>query len=104
MDLNADLGEGFARWTLGDDEAVLDVVTSANVACGFHAGDRPTLRLTRAGAAARGAALGAQVSSRALVGFGRRFMAVPPAELRDDVLYQLAALAGFARIAGSAVT
>src|SRR3954471_3690100 len=104
VDLNADVGESFGRWTLGDDAAVLAVVTSANVACGFHAGDPPTLRRTCELAAAGGVALGAQVSYRDLVGFGRRFMAVPPAELRDDVLYQLAALAGFARIAGSAVT
>jgi UPF0271 protein len=104
VDLNADVGESFGRWTLGDDDAVLGVVTSANVACGFHAGDPPTLRRTCELAAARGVAIGAQVAYRDLAGFGRRFMAVPPAELRDDVLYQLAALAGFARVAGSAVT
>jgi UPF0271 protein len=104
VDLNADVGESFGRWTLGDDAAVLAAVTSANVACGFHAGDPPTLRRTCELAAARGVALGAQVSYRDLAGFGRRFMAVPPAELRDDVLYQLGALAGFARVAGTAVT
>jgi UPF0271 protein len=104
VDLNADVGESFGRWTLGDDAAVLAVVTSANVACGFHAGDPPTLRRTCELAAAGGVALGAQVSYRDLAGFGRRFMAVPPAELRDDVLYQLGALAGFARAAGTAVT
>lgn len=104
VDLNADVGESFGRWTLGDDAAVLAAVTSANVACGFHAGDPPTLRRTCELAAARGVALGAQVSYRDLAGFGRRFMAIPPAELRDDVLYQLGALAGFARVAGTAVT
>jgi UPF0271 protein len=104
VDLNADVGESFGRWTLGDDAAVLAAVTSANVACGFHAGDPPTLRRTCELAADRGVALGAQVSYRDLAGFGRRFMAVPPAELRDDVLYQLGALAGFARAAGTAVT
>jgi UPF0271 protein len=104
VDLNADVGESFGRWTLGDDAAVLAAVTSANVACGFHAGDPPTLRRTCELAAAGGVALGAQVSYRDLAGFGRRFMAVPPAELRDDVLYQLGALAGFARAAGTAVT
>jgi len=104
VDLNADVGESFGRWVLGDDEAVLDVVTSANVACGFHAGDPATLRRTCELAADRGVAVGAQVSYRDLAGFGRRFMAVPPAELRDEVLYQLGALAAFARAAGTAVT
>jgi UPF0271 protein len=104
VDLNADVGESFGRWALGDDEAVLDVVTSANVACGFHAGDPATLRRTCELAAARGVAVGAQVSYRDLAGFGRRYMAVPPAELRDEVLYQLGALAAFARAAGTAVT
>jgi UPF0271 protein len=104
VDLNADVGESFGRWTLGDDAAVLDVVTSANVACGFHAGDPGTLRRTCELAAARGVAVGAQVSYRDLAGFGRRYMAVPPAELRDEVLYQLGALAGFAQAAGTAVT
>ena len=79
-------------------------MTSANVACGFHAGDPATLRRTCELAAARGVAVGAQVSYRDLAGFGRRFMAVPPAELRDEVLYQLGALAAFARAAGTAVT
>ena len=104
VDLNADVGESFGRWALGDDEAVLEVVTSANVACGFHAGDPVTLRRTCELAAARGVAVGAQVSYRDLAGFGRRYIAVPPAELRDEVLYQLGALAAFARAAGTAVT
>jgi 5-oxoprolinase (ATP-hydrolysing) subunit A len=104
IDLNADLGEGFGVWRLGDDDALLDVVTSANVACGFHAGDPATMRRVCARAAARGVAVGAQVSYRDLAGFGRRFMDVAPAELTDDVLYQLAALDGIARVAGTRVS
>jgi len=95
IDLNADLGEGFGRWTLGDDEALLDIVTSANVACGFHAGDPSTMRSVCTTAAARGVAIGAQVSYRDLAGFGRRRIDVDPAELRDEVLYQIGALAAF---------
>ncbi|MDT4981896.1 MAG: 5-oxoprolinase (ATP-hydrolyzing) subunit, partial [Pseudonocardiales bacterium] len=74
IDLNADLGEGFGAWRLGDDEALLDVVTSANVACGFHAGDPVTMQRVCAGAAERGVAVGAQVGYRDLAGFGRRRM------------------------------
>jgi len=103
VDLNSDLGESFGRWRLGDDEAMLDLVTSANVACGFHAGDPPTLRRACAGAVSRGVRIGAQVGYRDLAGFGRRFIAVPPAELADDVVYQLGALDGFARLAGDRV-
>ena len=101
IDLNADLGEGFGVWRLGDDDALLDVVTSANVACGFHAGDPSTMRRVCARAVAAGVAVGAQVSYRDLAGFGRRFIDVAPAELADDVLYQLAALDGIARASGS---
>jgi UPF0271 protein len=104
IDLNADLGEGFGVWRLGDDEALLGVVTSANVACGFHAGDPSTMRRVCTGAAAAGVAIGAQVSYRDLAGFGRRFIDVAPAELAADVLYQLAALDGIARTAGSRVS
>lgn len=103
IDLNSDLGEGFGVWRLGDDEALLAVVSSANVACGFHAGDPPTLRAVTARAASLGVAVGAQVSYRDLAGFGRRRMDVAPAELTDDVLYQLAALDGFCRVAGDRV-
>src|SRR5688500_1749433 len=78
IDLNADLGEGFGVWRLGDDDALLDLVTSANVACGFHAGDPATMRRVTARAAARGVAVGAQVSYRDLAGFGRRFIDVEP--------------------------
>ncbi len=103
IDLNADLGESFGSWTLGDDDAMLDVVTSANVACGFHAGDPTALRHSCEGAAARGVAIGAQVGYRDLAGFGRRFIDIAPAELTDDVLYQIGALEAFAKVAGTRV-
>jgi UPF0271 protein len=103
IDLNSDLGEGFGVWTLGDDDALLEIVTSANVACGFHAGDPAIMRRTCATAVRRGVAIGAQVSYRDLAGFGRRKIDVPRAELTDDVLYQLGALDGFARVAGDRV-
>ena len=104
IDLNADVGESFGRWRLGDDEALLDVVTSANVACGFHAGDPATLVATCRAATVRGVAIGAQVGYRDLAGFGRRFVDVSAEDLYADVLYQLAALDGIARTVGSAVT
>ena len=103
MDLNSDLGEGYGHWTLGDDDALLEVVTSANVACGFHAGDPATIDRTVRTAVERGVAIGAQVSYPDLVGFGRRDMDVPPDDLTADVLYQLGALDAFARAAGSRV-
>ncbi|EIE97986.1 LamB/YcsF family protein [Saccharomonospora glauca] len=103
IDLNSDLGEGFGAWPLGDDEALLDVVTSANVACGFHAGDPSVLRRVTERAAERGVAIGAQVGYRDLAGFGRRFIDMDPHDLANDVIYQIGALDGFARIAGSAV-
>jgi 5-oxoprolinase (ATP-hydrolysing) subunit A len=103
IDLNADLGEGFGRWTLTDDAALLDVVTSANVACGFHAGDAATMRRVAELAAERGVAVGAHVAYRDLEGFGRRAIAVPPDELAADVLYQLGALDACCRAAGTRV-
>ncbi|MFJ6215921.1 LamB/YcsF family protein [Streptomyces sp. NPDC092296] len=103
IDLNADLGEGFGRWTLTDDQALLSVVTSANVACGFHAGDPTTMRRVCGWAAERGVRIGAQVSYRDLAGFGRRAMDVPPEELADEVAYQIGALEVFARAAGAGV-
>ena len=103
MDLNSDLGEGYGRWALGDDAALLEVVTSANVACGFHAGDPATIDRTVRTAVERGVAVGAQVSYPDLVGFGRREIDVPPDELTADVLYQLGALEAFAKAAGSRV-
>jgi UPF0271 protein len=103
LDLNSDLGESFGRWTLGDDEAMLGLVTSANVACGFHAGDPSTLRRTVSDAAVNGVVVGAQVAYADLAGFGRRFIDVPPADLTADVLYQLGGLEAMCRVAGTAV-
>jgi len=103
LDLNSDLGESFGRWELGDDEAMLALVTSANVACGFHAGDPTTLRRTCVGAVEHGVVVGAQVGYRDLAGFGRRFVDVAPNELADDVVYQIGALDGMCRVAGTAV-
>jgi 5-oxoprolinase (ATP-hydrolysing) subunit A len=103
VDLNSDLGEGFGRWRLGDDNALLEVVTSANVACGYHAGDASIMRRVCAAAVQRGVAIGAQVGYRDLPGFGRRFIDIEPQALTDDVIYQIAALDGFARIAGDRV-
>jgi UPF0271 protein len=103
IDLNADLGEGFGRWSLGDDDALLGIVTSANVACGFHAGDPSIMRRVCDRAATAGVTIGAQVGYRDLPGFGRRFIDVEPAQLTDEVIYQIAALDGFARVAGTRV-
>lgn len=103
VDLNSDLGEGFGIWRLGDDEALLEIVTSANVACGFHAGDPDTLRRVCAKAAERGVVIGAQVSYRDLAGFGRRAIDVPAATLTNEVIYQIGALDAFATIAGTRV-
>jgi UPF0271 protein len=103
VDLNSDLGEGFGIWTLGDDQALLGVVTSANVACGFHAGDPDILRRVCAQAAEREVVIGAQVGYRDLAGFGRRAIDVNPGTLTNDVIYQIGALDGFARVAGTRV-
>jgi UPF0271 protein len=103
VDLNADLGEGFGSWRLGDDDALLAVVTSANVACGFHAGDPSIMRRVCAVAVERGVRIGAQVGYRDLAGFGRRAIEYDPADLAADVLYQIGALDGFARAAGDRV-
>ncbi len=103
IDLNSDLGEGFGIWRLGDDEALLGIVTSANVACGFHAGDPSTMRRVCRRAAEAGVAVGAQVSYRDLAGFGRRFIDADPSELADEVLYQIGALDACARAAGTSV-
>ena len=102
IDLNADLGEGFGVWRLGDDNAMLGIVTSANVACGFHAGDPTGLLSVCRLAAERGVRIGAQVSYRDLAGFGRRFIDVTPEDLLADVVYQIGALHGLAQAAGSA--
>jgi UPF0271 protein len=103
IDLNSDLGEGVGIRRLGDDEAMLELITSANVACGFHAGDPSTLRRVCRAAADRGVSIGAQVSYPDLVAFGRRSIDIDPADLRDAVLYQLGALDGFAQVAGTGV-
>lgn len=99
VDLNADLGEG-----VGDDEAMLELVTSANVACGFHAGTPSELLATCRAAAAAGARVGAQVSYPDRAGFGRRFMDLSPADLAADVVYQTGALRAIAATAGTSVT
>jgi UPF0271 protein len=103
IDLNADLGESFGRWRLGDDAALLAVVTSANVACGGHAGDPVTMRQVCERAVARGVRIGAQVGYHDLAGFGRRYIAYRPDELTAEVIYQIGALDGFARVAGDRV-
>ena len=103
MDVNSDLGESYGVWQLGDDDAMLDIVTSANVACGFHAGDPSVLRAACSLAAERSVAIGAQVSFPDLLGFGRRHLAMSPRELRDAVLYQLGALDAFAQVGGSQI-
>jgi UPF0271 protein len=101
VDLNADLGESYGSWRMGDDEALLDVVTSANVACGFHAGDPVTMLRTCRAAAARGVVVGAHPSYPDLVGFGRRRMELSDDELSAAVLYQLGALDACCRAAGT---
>jgi UPF0271 protein len=103
IDLNADLAEGFGVWELGDDDAMLDVVTSANLACGFHAGNPVGLARTCRAAVARGVRIGAQVGYFDLAGFGRRRIDVEPAELTADVIYQIGALQALARAAGTAL-
>ena len=101
VDLNADLAEGFGIWELGDDDALLDIVTSANLACGFHAGNPVGLARTCRSAAERGVRIGAQVGYFDLAGFGRRRIEVAPDELSADVIYQIGALQALARAAGT---
>jgi UPF0271 protein len=103
IDLNADVGEGFGRWSLGDDEALLAVVSSANVACGFHAGDPAIMRRTCAIAVELGVRIGAHVGYRDLAGFGRRAIDVEPDVLGDEIAYQLGGLAACAGRAGAEV-
>lgn len=104
IDLNADLGEGFGVWRLGDDDAMLGIVTSANVACGFHAGDPAGLLRVCRSAAERGVRIGAQVSYRDLAGFGRRFIDVAAEDLLADVVYQIGALSALAQSVGTTVS
>lgn len=104
IDLNSDLGESFGPWKMGDDEAMLGIVTSANVACGFHAGDPAGILRTLRGAKANKVAVGAHVGYRDLAGFGRRNMDPASDELIGDVIYQIGALKGLAAAAGVRVT
>ncbi len=104
IDLNSDLGESFGPWKMGDDDALIEVVTSTNVACGFHAGDPAGILRTLRSAAARGVAIGAHVGYRDLVGFGRRNMDPTSEELIGDVVYQIGALKGLAQAAGTRVS
>lgn len=103
IDLNSDLGESFGAWTMGDDAAILKLVSSANVACGFHAGSPASLLSTLHAAKQQGVTIGAHVSYPDLVGFGRRNMDVASDELRADVIYQIGALQGLARAVGTEV-
>jgi 5-oxoprolinase (ATP-hydrolysing) subunit A len=100
IDLNSDLGESFGPWPMGQDAALMDSISSANVACGFHAGDPGAMRATIALAREKGVAIGAHPGFQDLVGFGRREMKASPAEVEDLVLYQVAALAGMAAAQG----
>jgi 5-oxoprolinase (ATP-hydrolysing) subunit A len=100
LDLNCDMGEGFGAWKMGEDDALLDHVTSANIACGFHAGDPGTIHRVVKMAIEKGVAVGAHPSLPDLQGFGRRRMSVSAEEVYDMVLYQIGALAGFAQACG----
>ncbi|MEK4033090.1 5-oxoprolinase subunit PxpA [Methylocystis sp. IM3] len=100
IDLNADLGEGFGPWRMGDDAAMLSIVTSANVACGFHAGDPDIMAKTFALACEKGVAVGAHVAFPDLVGFGRRPLPMTAAEIERAVAYQIGAAMGLAALAG----
>lgn len=104
IDLNADLGEGFGPWPMGDDDALLGLVSSANIACGFHAGDPVIMRRTVELAMARGVDIGAHVGFPDRQGFGRRPMQIEAEELAAMVVYQLGALAGIARSVGARMT
>jgi len=103
IDLNSDVGESYGRWTLGDDAAMFRSVSSANVACGFHAGDPGVIRKTCREAVAAGVRIGAHVGYRDLAGFGRRFVDIEPNELADDVVYQIGALQALAAVEGGKV-
>lgn len=100
MDLNADLGESFGRWTLGDDAALIRHITSANVACGFHAGDPVVMERTVRACREAGVAVGAQPGYPDLQGFGRRSLPLSPDEIESTVRYQIGALEAFCRAAG----
>ncbi|ATG50761.1 hypothetical protein CFK38_03905 [Brachybacterium vulturis] len=103
LDLNADLGEGYGDWSMGDDTAMLEVVTTANIACGGHAGDGRTMRAASRAAAAHGVTITAHVAYPDLGGFGRRFLDIAPADLTDQVVVQVGALQAMARAEGAQV-
>ena len=103
VDLNADIGESFGRSELPGEDDLLSLITSANVACGFHAGDPMVMQRTVSAAAGRGVTVGAHPGYRDLIGFGRRELAASPAEIASDVVYQVGALDGFCRTAGTRV-
>ncbi len=104
VDLNSDSGEAFGSWSMGDDATMMSLVSSANIACGFHASDPLTMRNTCALAARNNVRIGAHVSYPDLVGFGRRFIDMAPAELTNAVLFQLGALEAVARAEGTRVS
>ncbi|MCM0618224.1 5-oxoprolinase subunit PxpA [Paenarthrobacter sp. TYUT067] len=104
IDLVADLGEGFGAYIIGDDSELLDIVSSANIACGFHAGDPDIMAATVAECVRLGVGIGAHPSFPDLRGFGRRDMGLTATEVQNDVLYQLGALNGFASFHGTKVT
>jgi 5-oxoprolinase (ATP-hydrolysing) subunit A len=101
IDLNADMGESFGAWTIGADEALLGVVTSANIACGAHAGDPSVMRRTVRAARAAGVSVGAHPGFPDLAGFGRRELRMPAREIEDAIIAQIAALAGVAAVEGA---
>lgn len=103
IDLNADMGESFGPWKMGDDAALLDIVTSANIACGWHAGDADVMARTMRRAVDKGVGIGAHPGFADLQGFGRRRIALPPDELTNLVTYQLGAAQAMARAAGGSV-
>jgi 5-oxoprolinase (ATP-hydrolysing) subunit A len=100
VDLNADMGESYGRWTLGDDDALMPYLTSANIACGFHGGDPHVMRRTVALALEQGVGVGAHVAFPDLIGFGRRRLAATPEEIQDYVIYQAGAIRAFVEAAG----
>jgi UPF0271 protein len=100
VDLNADMGESYGRWTLGDDAALMPYLTSANIACGFHGGDPHVMRTTVALALEHGVGIGAHVAFPDLIGFGRRRLAASPEEVQDYVVYQAGAIRAFVEAAG----
>ncbi len=101
IDLNCDMGESYGAWKMGADAAIMPLISSANIACGFHAGDPATIRATVGLAVEHGVAIGAHPSLPDLAGFGRRAMKISPQEMYDLVIYQAGAVEAFARAAGS---